>query len=200
MDGEIHTDLLHCERLNSLCRICGERSKRRSGLKPFKLCRNYVSELARYYGLHISDETNGTSYSSTFCSRRYIRLVKLNNSTHPSEGVLKSANDQIEYANRVWTPLDSTVEVADYSVCCKFARQSKGGRPVKPGRGPKTPHAQDQSVCNSSSEVGDCNISSSFQPQTFSTHNVRKWLIDHLSSRTVVNQTSDLMIVTHVHC
>ena len=90
-----------------------------------------MSQLARYYGLHISDETNGTSYSSTFCSRRYIRLVKLNNSTHPSEGVLKSANDQIEYANRVWTPLDSTVCLA-----------VKGGRPVKPGRGPKTPHAQ----------------------------------------------------------
>ena len=66
MDVEIHKDLLHCEKLISLCRICGERSKRRSDLKPVKLCRNYVSELARYYGLHISDETNGTLYSSTF--------------------------------------------------------------------------------------------------------------------------------------
>ena len=121
MDGEIHTDLLHCEKLFSLCRICGERSKRRSDLKPVKLCRNYVSELARYYGLHISDETNGTFYSSTFCSKCYIRLVKLNNSTHPSEGVLKSTKNQLEYANRVWTPFDSTVEVADCSVCCKFA-------------------------------------------------------------------------------
>ena len=93
--------------------------------------------------------------------------------------------------DRVWTPLDSTVEVADYSVCCKFAWQSKGGRPVKPGRGPKTPYAQDQSVCNCSSEVGDSSISSnSFQPQTFSTPNVRKWLIDCLSSCAVVNQSN----------
>ena len=131
----------------------------------------------------------------------YIRLVKFNNSTLPSEGVLKSAKNQIEYADRVWTPFDSTVEVADCSVCRKFARQSKGGRPVKPGRGLKTPYAQDQGVCNSSSEVGDSSSSSnSFQPHTFSTPYVRKWLIDHLSSRTVVNQTSDLMIVTHVHC
>ena len=137
MGVESHTDLLHCERLNSPCRICGERSKRCSDLKPVKLCRNYVSELARYYGLHISDETNGALYSSMFCSKCYIRLVKLNDSTHPSEGVLKSAKDQIEYANRVWTPFDSTAEVVDCSVCCKFAWQSKGGRPVKPGRGPK---------------------------------------------------------------
>ena len=102
------------------CRICEERFKR---LKPVKLCRNYVSDLARYYGLHISDETNGTLYSSTFCSKCYIRLVKINNSTHPSEGILKSAKDQTEYANRVWAPFDSKVKVANGSVCCKFAWQ-----------------------------------------------------------------------------
>ena len=98
MAVEIRTDLLHCERLNSLCRICRGRSKRCSDLKLVKLCRNFVFELARYYGLHISDETNGTLYSSTFCSKCYVRLVKLNNSTHSSEEVLKSAKDQIEYA------------------------------------------------------------------------------------------------------
>ena len=62
---------------------------------------------------------------------------------------------------------------------------------MKPGRGLKTPYAQDQGVCNSSSEVGDSSSSSnSFQPHTFSTPYVRKWLIDHLSSRTVVNQSN----------
>ena len=189
-DVEIHTYLLHCERLNSLCRICGERSKR-CDLKPVKLCRNYVSELARYYDLHISAETNGTLYSSTFCSKCYVRLVKLNNSTHSSEGVLKSAKDQIEYANRVWTRVDSTAEVANCSVHCKFARQLKGDRPFKPGRGPKRPHVQGQSVCNCGSEVADSSISShSFQPQTYSTSNVRKRLIDYLSSPTVVNQSN----------
>ena len=110
MDVEIHRDRLHCERLNSLCRICGEKFKRRTDLKPVKLCRNYVSELARYYGLHIYDETNGTLYSTTFCSKCYIRLVKLNNSNHPSERILRSAKDQIDYANRVWIPFDSTVK------------------------------------------------------------------------------------------
>ena len=62
---------------------------------------------------------------------------------------------------------------------------------MKPGRGPKIPHAQDQSVCKFSSEVGDSRISgNSFQPQTFSTPDVRKRLIDYLSSRTVVNQSN----------
>ena len=45
---------------------------RRSDLKPVKLRRNYVSELAKYYGLHISDETNGTLYS-----RRFVQCVTL---------------------------------------------------------------------------------------------------------------------------
>ena len=104
MDVEIHTDLLPCDRLNSLCRIRGERSRRRD-LKPVKLCRNYVSELATYYGLHISNETNGTLYSSMFCSQCYIRLVKLHNSTHPSEGFSSQQrtklNMQTEYGHHL---------------------------------------------------------------------------------------------------
>ena len=48
---------------------------RRSDLKPVKLRRNYVSELAKYYGLHISDETNGTLYS-----RRFVQCVTLGQS------------------------------------------------------------------------------------------------------------------------
>ena len=75
MDKEIHTDFLHRKRLKSLCRICGGRSKRSNDSKPTKLYENYVSELAKYYGLNFSDETNGTLYSSTFCSKCYIRLL-----------------------------------------------------------------------------------------------------------------------------
>ena len=88
----------------------------------------------------------------------------------------------------MWTPFDSTVEAADCSVCRLFAAvQSKAGRPAKINRRPKT---RDQSVCNSSSDVGDRSLttgSDSFQPQTSSTPEVRKRMIDYLSSRTVVN-------------
>ena len=67
---------------------------------------------------------------------------------------------------------------------------SKAGRPAKINRRPKT---YAQSVCNSSSEVSDRSLttgSDSFQPQTSSTPKVRKWLIDYLSPRTVVNQSN----------
>ena len=194
MDAEIHTDFLHRKRLNSLCRICGGRSKskRVSDSKPTKLCVNYVSELAKCYGLNISDETNGTLYSSTFCSKCYIRLLVCKKSAHPTEETssFKLTKHQLEYANEVWTPFDSTVEVADCSVCCLFAAQSKAGMPAKINRRPK-PSAQ--SVCNSNSEVGDRSLttgSDSFQPQTSSTPKVRKRLIDYLSPRTVINQNN----------
>ena len=120
MVEQIHTDIFHYERLNSLCRICGERSKRSRDSMPAKQCKNYGQELARCYGLHISDETNGTLYSSTFCLKCYVRLAKLRNSAQPSEGILKTAKYQIENAKSVWTPFDSTVEVADCVVCSKF--------------------------------------------------------------------------------
>ena len=194
MDADIHMDFLHRKRLNSLCRICGGRSKskRVSDSKTTKLCEKYVSELAKCYGLNISDETNGTLYSSTFCSKCYIRLLVCKKSAHPTEETssFKLTKHQLEYANGVWTPFDSTVEVTDCSVCRLFAAQSKAGRPAKINRRPKT---YAQSVCNSSSEVGDRSLttgSDSFQPQTSSTPKVRKRLIDYLSPRTVVNHSN----------
>ena len=216
MDAEIHTDFLHRERLNSLCRICAGRSKRVRDSKPAKLCKNYASELAKYYGLHISDDTNGTLYPSTFCSKCYIRLLICKKSAHSTEETssFKLTKHQLEYANGVWTPFDSTVEVADCSVCRLFVAQSKAGRPVKINRRPKT---YAQSVCNSSSEAGDRSLTTdtnsfqqyrslttntgsiqqyrtdtdSFQPQTTSAPNfVKKRLLDYLSSRTVVNQSN----------
>ena len=84
-----------------------------------KLCRNYVLEVAKCCGSHMYK-------LGMFCSKCYIRLVKLKNFTHPSEGIRKSAKDQIENAKRMWTPFYSTVEVAGCSVCCMFRRGLKG--------------------------------------------------------------------------
>ena len=191
MAAEIHTDILHYERLNSLCRICGGRSKRQRDPNPL-LCKNYVFELAKCHGIHISDETNGTLYSSTFCTKCYTRLARLKNTPCPSQRCLQSANDRIENAKRLWTPFDSTVlEVADCAVCCQFIEQSKGGRPVriKPYFRPKK--LQAQSVPARSCAISDRSIScDSFQPQTSSRPKqcgVRKGLLDYLSSGTVVN-------------
>ena len=75
-------------------------------------------------------------------------------------------------------------------MCRLFEVQSKAGRPAKINRRPKT---YAQSVCNSSSDIGDRTLttsSDSSQPQTSSTPEVRKRLIDYLTSRTVVNQSN----------
>ena len=40
VDVDIHIDFLHCKRLDSLCRIYGEKSMRCSSSMPAKLCRN----------------------------------------------------------------------------------------------------------------------------------------------------------------
>ena len=91
MNVDIHMDFLHCERLDSTCIMRGERSKRWSNSKSAKLCRNYALKMGKCYGLHISNETNSTLYKlRMFCSKYYIRLHKLKNSIHPSEGQLVS--------------------------------------------------------------------------------------------------------------
>ena len=48
-----HSYSVHCEKVNCMCRICGERVKRqiKDKLTPLKLCATYVKELNIYHGL-----------------------------------------------------------------------------------------------------------------------------------------------------
>lgn len=101
--------------------MCGERSKRCSNSMPAKLTRNCVLEMARCYGLHTADEM--------FSSKWYIRLVKWKHhkktSTHPSDGILESAKDQMTMCKECGHPFTPQFQSADWSVRCQFVGESR---------------------------------------------------------------------------
>ena len=188
-----HTEELHILRLNSLCRVCGRRSKVAKMKSPVRLCKNLASELYHFHGIEVSGEANGTVYSNTLCLSCSTRLNKLKNSETPpqAEGLFKAAAKQLEKTKDVWIQFNSKVEVSDCSVCHTFAEQNKSGRPRKPLK--RCRESEDQSIPGSSSEACDSSVSfDNFKPQISLTpqkETVKKRLQEYLYNRRNVAQS-----------
>ena len=124
-----HTEELHILRLNSLCRVCGRRTKVPKDKNPVRLCKTVASELYQFYGIKVCDETNDTEYSNTLCLPCNSGLNKLKNSKTPSHGLLKAAADQFGKTKDLWIQFNSNIDVSDYScVTCLLSRPSQVGR------------------------------------------------------------------------
>ena len=128
MDAQSHSEIVHFERLNSLCRICGCRSKRQKDIRKPKLCKNYKDELEQFHGITVSSDTDGVYYSSTLCTKCYTSLTRLKSSKSPSDRTLQSSREMIEKCKHMWTSFNPAVSVTDCTVCSVFTKQSGGGR------------------------------------------------------------------------
>ena len=97
----------HLQRVNALCRLCGERARRRVKDKDSSICKCYT------------------------------RLNRLKHSAQPSTATLEAALEQIRRASSTWSYFDSTLLAVDQCVTCKhFEQQRKGGRPFNTKLGP----------------------------------------------------------------
>ena len=198
-----HTRALHCQRLNSLCRLCGGRSQKLNGTTSVILCENYMDVLAAYFGINISEETYGTVYPSTLCFKCRLRLLDLRRS-HLSVESLMAAQEQMEQAERVktlWVPFDSTVSETDCGVCSQFLKQAKVSRPTKQScitnrkqQRVKLETQMEQSASGGGNRVSDSSSScDDSQPQASSTPqlpNARERFIDCLSSHGVASSST----------
>ena len=133
----VHTEKRHFERLNSLCRVCGGRSKR-CAETTVKSCALVALELQAFHSIDIALDRRET-HSETVCTKCYTRLSKLKYSATPSSTTLKNAKAQIERAANLWVEFDaSQFPLSGCPVCLQFVNQKKGGRPVKTGGRPKS--------------------------------------------------------------
>ena len=64
----VHLLTEHLERLNNLCRLCGERVKRKEkdSYKNIKLCANYVHELSLYRDIAEDEDRKHLFFSIIF--------------------------------------------------------------------------------------------------------------------------------------
>ena len=88
-----HTKEVHLDRLHALCRVCGERSRKRQSdtkhsLSYIALCRHVAPDLLKFHEIDILFDTPDV-HSRTLCCKRYARIKKLKFSENPSSTTIQ---------------------------------------------------------------------------------------------------------------
>ena len=131
-----HSYSVHCEKVNCMCRTCGERVRRqiKDKLKPLKLCATYVKELNIYHGLDTTRDKED-EHPKGMCTKCYQRLVSCKRASNSAKSDTKTASDHvavnIEKAKHVWAKFNPEVSATQCAACSHFDTQCKGGRPKK---------------------------------------------------------------------
>ena len=104
----------HLDRMHALCRICGERSrKRQPGTKYSQsyitLCRHVAPDLLKFHEIDILFDTPDV-YSRTLCCKCYARIKKLKFSENPSSTTIQNAQSDIEKTSFLWKEFDPSLK------------------------------------------------------------------------------------------
>ena len=128
----LHSRTKHVNRVNSSCRLCGERVKRaKKDKKPCaKLCVSYVKEISDFHCVDILQDTEG-KHAKLMCVKCYTRLVKLKHSNRPCAGTRENACHATTNSAHLWCNFDPTLSADQCKLCCHFNQQCKGGKPSK---------------------------------------------------------------------
>ena len=123
--------IVRCEKVNSLCRVCGERVKRqvKDKLTSMKLCSNYAKELSIYHATYIDEDKDG-QHSTGMCRKRYLRLMSCKHastSTHDFQTTSSHATADIERTKTFWTAFDGMIPACWFAACSHYVSQCEGG-------------------------------------------------------------------------
>ena len=151
-----HSYLNHCEKLNSLCRLCGERVKRQIKDKHMHLkpCFDYAEELLSFYNFDVSRDEAG-KHSNVMCRYCYLGLMSCKCKETTMATRIHRAKENLEECNYVWTKFESSTSPDECNVCCHFEKQCKGGRPKKPQRNSFKRKSSDETSSAADSSVVD---------------------------------------------
>ena len=94
------TQDLHLQRLNSLCRVCGQRSLKRNNTINI-LCKLYASGLKTFHDIDIQHD-DLSEKSETLCKKCYMHLVYLKVPANVSSHTLQVAKDAIKKSSSIW--------------------------------------------------------------------------------------------------
>ena len=148
MAGTVHTQELHMQRLNSICRVCGDRSKRKYEKKKGSLCANYAEEIETYYGLAVSEDSR-LKFSQTMCRKCYQRLNRMKKSVNKE--TLEHSQADKERSKDIWCEYDPSSDIHSCYVCRHFEQQMKGGYSGKCFRVKNAKSGQNSATCPQSS-------------------------------------------------
>ena len=118
-----HSRTSHVEKLNLLCRFCGERSKDWKLKRQPVLCENYADDIAKVYNINVKNDSDGV-HSKTMCRNCYLRLQNIMRTGKTPETVCLD----IQRSSVLWTEFDGDASVSSCIVCSTYEKQAKGRR------------------------------------------------------------------------
>ena len=147
MDGTDHSEELHLQRINALCRHCGRKSNKALDDRKIILCKTYATELSAFHQIDTLSDTAST-HSETLYRPCYMRLMRLKRSKVRSEFTLQAAKEDISKSFSIWSEFSSLISADQCSVCAQDFNQTKGGRPTKPKLGGKRSATVSEADCD----------------------------------------------------
>ena len=142
-----HSEELHLQRLNALCRLCGRNSNKAFDDQKIILCKTYATELSAFHQIDTLSDTAST-HSETLCRPCYMHLMRLKHSKVPSHFTLQAAKEDVDKSSSIWSEFSSLISADQCSVCAQFFNQTKGGRPTKPKLGGKRSATVSEADCD----------------------------------------------------
>ena len=115
MDSLEHSELIHYERQQMLCRLCGERREKKKDKGKSYECLKYKEWISSVCSIDVTKETNLKLFPQRFCLRCYSKL----NNLRKSENLpfLNSLSEKVEATNELWIPYDARKTTTDCKVC-----------------------------------------------------------------------------------
>ena len=113
----------HQDSLTGLCRICGERARRKYEKTIPKLCVDYKSDIIQVYRLNINGD-DIDRHPTKICNRCYTVMKKALRTKDVN--ILDNASQRVT-TDSFW----SLHTEQSCSVCTHYVAQDKGGRPAK---------------------------------------------------------------------
>ena len=131
--SEAHSLAEHTDRVNGLCRLCGERVRRPKTEDRSKKCSTYAKEILEFHSINISKDIE-RKHSKYICVKCYAILMKLKRSKH-DQSFVKTRDNAIVASQKssfLWCGFDIGLSLDQCASCRQFGLLKKPGkRPAK---------------------------------------------------------------------
>ena len=151
-----HTEHLHTHRLNSLCRVCGGRSRKTAGPDTSKSWLPLASLLNEHFGDIIPTQAVGKIVLTTVCAQCCARLYSIKNAVPVHlQTNLTTVRCHLEISNKIWTVYNPSIPEAKCSVCQTYLASGKANKLTNKKRTGRL-QGTNQAKTDSTSEMSDC--------------------------------------------
>ena len=124
----------HLNRLNKLCRVCGERSQKDTSKRKQKvsrsvnnafLCERHKKDILLFCRIDIDKDIEG-AHSTTMCHKCYMRILHFKTRGVVTVAPIKRMEASIDSCNNLWSGFDKNASIDECLTCSQFLEQSKG--------------------------------------------------------------------------